>query len=87
MLRRNGMAFTEEEYRRSGIPEDFLLCEIKDFQGLAPKSSKANVPVFALTNEELEVVGAILRGQAANRDEFSAKYDKIANYIISILNG
>lgn len=86
IIKRNDMAFSDEKYRQCHIPEDFLLCEIKDFQGLAPKSTKAKVPVFALTNDELEVVGAPLTVQAANRDEFSTKYDMIANYIISLLN-
>ena len=80
-----GMLFTSEEYEEAGISNGCKLAEIKDFQGLSPKSLGANVPVFELTDEELETKGAALEAQQKNRDAFKDIYTKVANMIINVL--
>lgn len=86
-LRKEGMLFGEEQYTSAGINEhDYILSEIKDFQGLAPKSHKNNVPVFALRDEELELQGAAFNVASANREKFDEIYKDIANKIVSIFN-
>ncbi len=58
-LRGKEMMFQDEAYNTAGInSQNYFLEEIKDFQGLAPKSLNANVPVFELTDEELGTTGA-----------------------------
>lgn len=85
-LEKLGMMFTAEAYQLAGIDmKNYFLEEIKDFQGLAPKSLSANVPVFDLTDEELGTTGAALEGQKENREVFREIYSAIADKIISIV--
>lgn len=79
-----GMTFSEDEYVTAGIPHNKELMEIKDFQGLAPKSQKNKVPVFALTDAELEAQGAVLNASKANRDLFGKMYSDVCNKIINL---
>lgn len=84
-LQKAGMLFTPAQYSGAGIDSSCKLSEIKDFQGLAPKSLGVNVPVFALTDEELETKGAALDAQRNNRETFRGIYTAVANMIIKIL--
>ena len=79
------MLFSPDQYNQAGINSSCKLSEIKDFQGLAPKSLGVNVPVFALTDEELETKGAALEAQRSNRDIFREIYSTVANMIIELL--
>lgn len=85
-LREAGMLFTTEQYRAANIDcDNFVLNEIKDFEGLAPKSSTYNVPVYKLTDEQLETKGAVLDGQRKNVQEFYRIYEGISSQIEKIL--
>lgn len=84
---RNGMMFDIEEYQNAFIGRDYKLAEIKDFQGLAPKSHKAHVPIFELTDQELDAQGAALKGMQANREHFKNLYSEITNKLISLIDG
>ncbi|NJO14692.1 MAG: hypothetical protein HC877_02805 [Thioploca sp.] len=64
------MLFPPEAYIKVGIPDDFCLLELKDFQGLLPKAHDAGVPVFALTTEQLTEQGTVLEGLEQNRSKF-----------------
>lgn len=79
-----GMMFTASEYAAAQIPENKDLMEIKDFQGLSPKSQKYGVPVYALTDSELEAQGAALSVSKANRAEFGQMYESICNKIVAL---
>ena len=79
------MLFSKEQYRIAGISiSNYILREIKDFQGLAPKSQKNNVPVFALRDEELELQGAAFTVASGNRATFDEIYTDIAEKIVNI---
>lgn len=84
-LQSNNMLFSEESYKSAGIDDTYKLCEIKDFQGLAPKSQKYHVPVFALSDDELEATGAVLAGMKDNRDYFGTVFQKMAEQLILLL--
>ena len=84
-LNKEGMLFESSQYENAGIStSNYILHEIKDFQGLAPKSHKNNVPVFALTDAELELSGAAFNVASENRDKFDEIYTDIANKIVLI---
>ena len=77
-IRKANMMFTEQEYDRAEIDKNsYILHEIKDFQGLSPKSLGKNVPVYKLTDEELGTKGAVLEGQSGNVQEFFDIYKDI----------
>lgn len=85
-IRKSNMLYDDQDYDRARIDRNtFILHEIKDFQGLSPKSLGINVPVFKLTDEELGTKGAVLEGQSGNVKEFYEIYKDIAEKIISIL--
>lgn len=80
------MAFLPHKYLEANIPETKELMEVKDYQGLAPKSQKYNVPVFELRDDELEATGAALDGMKANRDAFQNMYEQICYKILTLLS-
>ena len=81
------MLFTDAQYENAGIDKTtFILREIKDFQGLSPKSLGVNVPVYKLTDAQLGTTGAALASQRGNVSEFYTIYQNIANQIMNVFN-
>lgn len=56
----------------------FNLINIADFNSLIAQSQKHNVPVFALSDEELEQVGVILVTMKSSRDAFKKAFYGLA---------
>lgn len=83
-IKAKDMLFSDTAYRELEIPDDFCILELKDFQGLLPKAYEAKVPVFALTDKQLNETGAILDGMKNNRDKFKQDFEKLANKIIGL---
>ena len=81
-----GMTFPSDAYREAEIDEFKALTEIKDFQGLSPKSHKHNVPVFALSDEELENSGVARDTDKKNMETFRRLYQEACDKIIKLLN-
>ncbi len=87
VLRRKNMLVDEEVYETEGlIAGDFCLAEIPDFQGLLPKANLNNLPVFALSDEQLDVNGVLLENMIKSRNNFKELYESITNKIIAITN-
>ena len=82
---KHNMLFSQNAYDEANIPVDFCLAEISDFQGLLPKSNAAGVPIFALTNEQIDETGIILDGMTNNRDKFYGDFKKIAEQILTLM--
>lgn len=80
-----GMLFEQEKYTAARMDSTYSLAEVKDFQGLSPKSHKSNVPVYELWDSELEASGAALAGMKDNRAYFGQLYKEIADKIITLL--
>lgn len=83
----HNMIYPQNLYAKAGIDADYKLAEIKDFQGLSPKSHKAHVPVYALTDEELDAKGAALAGMQENRQIFKDLYSDMSDKIITLIDG
>ena len=84
-LEKCDMAISVDEFNRAA-PGDtpFNLVNISDFNSLIAQSQKHNKPVFALTDEEIEQVGVILRTMKESRDRFKQSFDDLANSIETI---
>ncbi|RWQ57826.1 ParA family protein [Mesorhizobium sp.] len=79
-----GMTLPPPEYE--GIADEaFCLGEIPDFQGLLPKSYDAGVPVFELSDDEINETGPILEGFQQRRAYFRNQFDEISAKIVAIL--
>lgn len=80
------MLFPIDKYEEAGLRDSKEIMQIKDFQGLAPKSQRCNVPVFSLRDDELLATGAALSGMQTNREHFNTEYTKVCEKIILLLS-
>ena len=84
------MLFPDDAYKEAGVPDDFCISEIRDFQGMIHKSYYIGKPVFDLTDEEIKMpiedgpptVGKLLVNYIKMRDDFSSDFERIANQLI-----
>ncbi len=58
--------------------EPFNLANISDFNSLIAQSQKHNVPVFALTDSQIEQSGTILENMGESRDGFRKSFSQLA---------
>lgn len=61
--------------------EPFNLANISDFNSLIAQSQKHNVPVFALTDAQIEQNGTILENMSESRDKFRKSFSQLANEV------
>ena len=82
VLAQNGMALSVSEFNASS-PSDtpYNLINIADFNSLIAQSQKHSVPVFALTDAQIEQSGFILATMKDSRDEFRKSFTALANTI------
>jgi hypothetical protein len=59
------------------------LAEISDFNSLIAKSQKHGVPVFCLTDEQLELTGYPQQASIEQRNEFNAIFTSLANELLT----
>ncbi len=83
-IAKHHMLFPQAVYDEVGISDDFCVLELKDFQGLLPKSYEAGVPVFALTSAQIAETGSVLQGLETNRDRFHEDFKALAYKIIGL---
>lgn len=77
-LQQNSMLLEDNLYNQTGIPENYCLSEIPDFQSLLPQSHNFGVPVFALSNEQIERSGTVLDQMISRRDDFNRMFEDFA---------
>ena len=85
-LRKVDMAKSDSEYGQVLINRGLCLVEIADFQGILPKSLKAGVPVYALTDNEIGETGSVLKQMKENRVRFGRLFTHLANEIRRLVN-
>lgn len=61
--------------------ELFNLANISDFNSLIAQSQQHNVPVFALTDVQIEQSGRILNNMKVSRRKFKAAFEKLATEV------
>lgn len=86
IINRNSMLFRPEKYIEAGIPNDYCLAEIKDFQSLGQKSQELGIPVFALEDTQLDATGTVKAQLIVSRDEFNTHFNDVANKIITLFS-
>lgn len=62
----------------------YNLSNIPDFNSLIAQSQKHNVPIFCLTDEQIEQSGVILQTMEESRDNFDAIFTKLAQDILQL---
>lgn len=84
-LNPHGMAISESDFVASGAGDGpYNLANISDFNSLIAQSQKYNVPVFALTDKQIEQVGNILDTMKVSRDRFQETFDNLAETVETI---
>lgn len=78
------MLLPNEAFIGSQMPQDYCLAEIPDFQSLLQKANNAGVPVFAVTDRDLQNSGTVLVQMQEKRDVFNKLFIDFANQIIHI---
>lgn len=61
--------------------EPYNLANVADFNSLIAQSQKHNVPIFALSNKQIEQGGVILKNMKKSRDNFRQIFTDLANEI------
>lgn len=84
-LNRVDMLFEEDTYKNANIPADLCLIEIPDFQALLPKARDTGVPVFAITDKEINETGVVLEGLIESRKKFREIFHKLAEEIMHLV--
>lgn len=77
-LGQHAMLFQQDLYTQTGIPTNYCLAEIPDFQSLLPQSHKFGVPVYALSDGQIERTGTVLEQMINKRDEFDQMFVEFA---------
>lgn len=80
-----GMSVTRQEFEScvSG-DEPYNLANVADFNSLIAQSQKHNVPIFALSDEQIEQGGVILENMKKSRDDFRKLFSTLAEEIHSL---
>lgn len=77
-----GMAVDELSFKTNiKADEPFNLANIADFNSLIAQSQKHNVPIFALTDAQIEQGGIILENMKESRDNFRKSFAQLADEI------
>ncbi len=64
--------------------EPYNLANIADFNSLIAQSQKHNVPIFSLSDKQIEQSGIILKNMKKSRDNFKKIFSKMADEIHSL---
>lgn len=83
-LQKNNMLLSNQMYSSQGIGSDLCLAKISDFNSLIAKSQKYQTPVFALTSEQIEQVGIVLKGTLGAQEEFKKVFSTLADRVIGL---
>jgi hypothetical protein len=79
------MTLPTSAYPPEFVANDYCLGEIADFQGLLPKAYDAGVPVFELTDAEINETGPVLAQMSEKRGLFYGQFEALASTVIAIL--
>ncbi len=67
--------------------EPFNLANIADFNSLIARSQDYNVPIFELTDSQLETVGTVLKNMKQSRSDFRTLFENLATSVVSATVG
>ncbi|TDV60107.1 ParA family protein [Pseudomonas sp. LP_7_YM] len=79
-----GMLMDAEAYTSIGVQPGEPLLQMSDFNGLIALSQKHKVPVYALSDEQLEQTGIVLERTKKSMLKFGTLFSEAADKIISL---
>jgi chromosome partitioning protein len=84
-FKNSGLTLPDSDYPEPLKTNGFCLEEIPDFGALLPRSHEAEVPVFALSNEELGTTGVVLDTAIIKRDQIHVQLTNAAGTLRSLM--
>lgn len=78
------MMMAPEAYASIGVEPGEPLLQMSDFNGLIALSQKHKVPVYALSDEQLEQTGIVLERTKKSMEKFGALFSEAADRIIAL---
>ena len=79
-----GLTFSSQEYEGAGVPDTAVLAQVQEFNSLLPKSQDFHVPVFELTDTQLDQVGIVLEGSRAQIASLHRIFSAMADRVIAL---
>lgn len=86
-LRRSKMLLPLKTYRSAHVPADYCLAQIPDFNSLIAKSQQYQVPIFALTDQQIGQHGRVLSNTRTSRDLFRETFSSLADDFLTLTSG
>lgn len=83
-LRQADMLLPSGSYSNAGFAPEKPLIQLSDFNGLIALSQKHHVPIFALTDVQLEQVGVVLENTKKSMKMFKGLFSKAADRVIQM---
>ncbi len=84
-LQAESMIVDERTFSRASIADSpYNMANIADFNTLIAQSQKHNVPVFALSDTQINRQGVVLENMKANRDAFQQAFCEFADAVITL---
>ncbi|WP_072903474.1 ParA family protein [Hathewaya proteolytica] len=85
ILTKYNMIIDKNKFKNVSIPEEpYNIINISDFNSLIAQSQKNNVPVFALTDAQIEQSGNVLEKMKNSREEFHQVFSRLADIVIQL---
>lgn len=84
ILRDQDMLLLDDKYHEVHIDKDYCLASISDFNSLIAKSQAHQVPVFNLTDQQIELTGELLKRTKKSKVMFESIFSKLADMIVKL---
>jgi cellulose biosynthesis protein BcsQ len=84
-LEHSGMLLPRLAYNQAGFEPEQPLLQMPEFNSLIAQSQKHQMPVFALSDEQLEQVGVVLEGTKESMKKFNQLFSTAADRVITII--
>lgn len=79
------MTVSEADFREAvSADTPYNMANIADFNSLIAQSQKYNVPVFALSDAQIEQAGVILDNMKESRDNFRRVFEELADDVVEL---
>lgn len=76
-----GINFDSSVYEAADVPANKVLAQIQEFNSLLPKSQEHRVPVFELTQQQLNQVGVVYEGSRRQIDSLARIFSDFADRV------
>lgn len=86
VLKSNGMMLADKIYKDLSLEAGKPILQMSEFNGLIALSQKYKVPVFSLTDEQLEQTGIVLERTKRSMNKFEKLFSEGADKVIALID-